>query len=117
QWEMARPVGQSIPDQYQQHFQAGQKAPAYFRQLVEGVQAHQAELDALITRFAEHWRLERMTVIDRNLLRLATFELLYVPQVPPKAAINEAVELAKRYGTEDSAAFINGILDRIWKAR
>jgi len=60
---------------------------------------------------------ERMAVIDRNLLRLAAFELLYLPQTPPKAVINEAVELAKRYGSEDSGAFINGILDRIWKAK
>ncbi len=89
--------------------------PAYLKKLVAGVAAHLEELDALIVRFSEHWRLERMTVVDRNLLRLAVFELLYQPKIPPKVAINEAVEMAKRYGSEDSGAFINGILDQIRK--
>ena len=83
------------------------------RELVAGVASHQEELDALIVRFSEHWRLERMTVVDRNLLRLAAYELLYQAKVPPKVVINEAVEMAKRYGSEDSGAFINGILDQI----
>ena len=87
--------------------------PAYLRELVAGVASHQEELDALIVRFSEHWRLERMTVVDRNLLRLAAYELLYQAKVPPKVVINEAVEMAKRYGSEDSGAFINGILDQI----
>ena len=78
-----------------------------------GAAAHQDELDALIARYSEHWRLERMTVVDRNLLRLAAFELLYLPKIPPKVVINEAVELAKRYGSDYSGAFVNGILDQI----
>ena len=78
-----------------------------------GVAAHQEELDALIARYSEHWRLERMALVDRNLLRLATFELLYRDDIPAKVVINEAVELAKRYGTEESGAFVNGLLDRI----
>lgn len=95
------------------HFRQGEKTPAYLLQLVEGVAAHLEELDALIAQSSEHWRLERMAAVDRNLLRLAAYELLYEPQVPPKVVINEAVELAKQYGTEDSGAFVNGILDRI----
>ena len=91
----------------------GPGVPAYLRELVAGAAAHQDELDALIVRYSEHWRLERMTVVDRNLLRLAAFELLYLPKIPPKVVINEAVELAKRYGSEDSGAFVNGILDQI----
>ncbi len=87
--------------------------PAYLVKLVEGVVAHQEELDALIVRYSEHWRLERMAVVDRNLLRLALYELLYQPEIPAKVVINEAVEMAKRYGSEDSGSFINGILDRI----
>ncbi len=89
--------------------------PAYLRELVAGVASHQEELDALIVRFSEHWRLERMTVVDRNLLRLAAYELLFQPKIPPKVVINEAVEMAKRYGSEESGAFINGILDQIQK--
>ena len=90
--------------------------PAYLRELVAGVASHQEELDALIVRYSEHWRLERMTVVDRNLLRLAIFELLYQAKVPPKVVLNEAVELAKRFGSDDSSAFVNGILDRIREA-
>ena len=96
-----------------QHFHKGSKTPAYLLQLVAGVTAHLQELDALITRYSEHWRLERMAAVDRNLLRLAAYELLYQPQVPSKVVINEAVELAKRFGTEASGAFVNGILDSI----
>ncbi len=96
-----------------QHFRKGTKAPAYLLELVEGVTAHLEELDALIVRHSEHWRLERMAAVDRNLLRLAAYELLYRPEIPPKVVINEAVEMAKTYGSEGSGAFVNGILDRI----
>jgi N utilization substance protein B len=98
------------------HFHKADRIPAYLVALVEGVANHLDELDALIARYSEHWRLERMTAVDRNLLRLATFELLYQPAIPPKVVINEAVELAKRYGTEGSGAFVNGLLDRIREA-
>jgi N utilization substance protein B len=95
------------------HFQKGEEVPAYLQDLILGVAAHQEELDALISRHSEHWRLERMVAVDRNLLRLATYELIYQPETPVKVVINEAVELAKRYGTDESGAFVNGLLDRI----
>jgi N utilization substance protein B len=95
------------------HFQEGEAPPAYLQELVAGVAAHREELDAFIVRYAEHWRLERMTVVDRNLLRLAVYELLYQPGIPPKVAINEAVAMAKRYGSEASGGFVNGILDQV----
>lgn len=98
------------------HFQKGRTVPPYLQELVQGVASHLDELDALIARHSEHWRLERMTVVDRNLLRLAIYELIYQPKIPPKVAINEAVEVAKRYGTEASGAFVNGLLDRIREA-
>jgi N utilization substance protein B len=98
---------------YWQHFQKKDRVPDYLRQLVVGVGSHLQELDALIVRYSEHWRLERMVAVDRNLLRLAVYELLYQPDIPAKVVINEAVELAKRYGTEASGAFVNGLLDRI----
>lgn len=85
----------------------------YARALVAGVQAHQPEIDALITRVAENWRLDRMAAIDRNILRLGAFEMLYDPEIPVKVAINEALELAKRYSTAQSSRFVNGILDRL----
>jgi N utilization substance protein B len=105
-------------ERFWSHFHPeGPGLPSYLRELVTGAAAHQDELDALIARYSEHWRLERMTVVDRNLLRLAAFELLYLPKIPPKVVINEAVELAKRYGSEDSGGFVNAILDQIRAAQ
>jgi N utilization substance protein B len=85
----------------------------FARALVDGVRQHQPEIDALISRVAENWRLDRMAAIDRNILRLGAFEMLYCPDMPPKVAINEALELAKRYSTAQSSRFVNGILDRL----
>jgi transcription antitermination protein NusB len=85
----------------------------YARALVEGVQTHAAAIDAQIARFAQHWALDRMPVVDRNLLRAAVFELLWMPDVPTAVVINEAIELAKSHSTEDSGRFINGILGRV----
>lgn len=89
----------------------------YVREVLEGIRAHRPEIDRLIEERAEGWRLERLHSVDRNVLRLAIYELLYREDVPPEVVINEAVELAKRYGTEKSPAFVNGILDRIYKER
>ena len=99
---------------FYRHFEAVHgETPAYLVRLVEGVTAHQEELDKLIRQYSENWRLERMAAVDRNILRLALYELLHEPDVPAKVVINEAVELAKQYGSEESGSFINGILDRI----
>jgi N utilization substance protein B len=85
----------------------------FILRLTNGVCKHRNEIDRLIEANAENWSLDRITVIDRNILRLASFELLYCSDIPFKVIIDEAVELGKRYGTEDSKAFINGILDKI----
>jgi transcription antitermination protein NusB len=113
QAEFAGPDRTEALERFWQHFQTEGAPPAYLRNLVEGVAGHLEELDAFILRFSEHWRLERMTIVDRNLLRLAIYELLYQPDIPPKVVINEAVEMAKRYGSEASGGFINGILDQV----
>ncbi len=76
---------------------------------------HKKEIDSQLEKYSDHWTLSRMAVIDRNLLRMAASELMYSKTVPPKVAIDEAVEIAKKYGTEDSPNFINGVLDRILK--
>jgi N utilization substance protein B len=83
--------------------------------LVRGTKQHQTEIDELIAQYAEHWDLERMAVVDRNILREGVFELLWLRDVPPKVVINEAVEIAKKFSTQESGRFINGILDRIHK--
>ncbi len=82
-------------------------------ELVRGWAANRDAIDAKIREVSRHWRLERMARVDRNVLRLATFELLFLPDVPRRVTLNEAVELAKRFGDEDSSAFVNGVLDRI----
>jgi transcription antitermination factor NusB len=81
--------------------------------LVEGTFEHRDELDRTIQAVAQNWNISRMAVVDRNVLRLATYELLHCDDIPPKVAINEAIELGKRYSTQNSGAFINGILDKI----
>ena len=85
----------------------------FARQLVDGCLACRDELDARIASVAQNWEIRRMAVVDRNILRLASYELLYLDDVPVKVSINEAIDLAKRYSTADSGAFVNGILDRI----
>jgi N utilization substance protein B len=99
--------------QFQDHFLPGGAPDEFLRRLVLGVLKHCEELDRLIERYSENWRLDRIDVIDRNILRMALFELLYCEDIPPKVTINEAIDLGKRYGSEDSGSFINGILDRI----
>jgi N utilization substance protein B len=79
--------------------------------LIQGVRRNQGELDALLTQTADNWSLDRMAATDRNVLRLGAFEILYT-ETPGRAAINEAVELAKRFGSANSAPFVNGILDK-----
>lgn len=88
-------------------------ANAFALKLVRGVRERLAELDALLDATSQHWRVARMQRVDRNVLRLGAFELLHLPDIPRKVSINEAVELGKEFGTEDSSAFINGLLDRI----
>jgi len=93
----------------------GDQARAFSEALLRGTKANQAKIDQLIGECAEHWELERMAVVDRNILRMAVWELLWSPDVPPKVAINEAIDLAKKFGTKESSRFINGILDRVHK--
>ncbi|MGI8521006.1 MAG: transcription antitermination factor NusB [Actinomycetota bacterium] len=85
----------------------------YARGLVEGVQEHQADIDELIVKHAERWGLQRMPVVDRTVLRMATCELLWGEDIPVAVAINEAVELVKSLSTDDSGRFVNGVLGRI----
>jgi len=89
----------------------------YVREVIAGLEENLPQIDRIIAHRAEGWRLERLHSVDRNILRLAVYELCYRGDIPPQVAIDEAVELAKKYGGEHSPVFINGILDRIWKER
>ncbi len=84
--------------------------------LIKGTIDRKIQLDEAITRYAVNWLIKRMAVIDRNILRLAAFEILYLPEIPVKVSINEAVDLAKKFGDIDSGKFVNGILDKISKS-
>ncbi|HEV3443425.1 MAG TPA: transcription antitermination factor NusB, partial [Gemmataceae bacterium] len=75
--------------------------------------AHLAEIDERLTAAAENWRLPRMATVDRNVLRIGAYELLFVPETPPAVALDEAIELARRYGSADSPSFVNGVLDKL----
>jgi transcription antitermination protein NusB len=81
--------------------------------LVEQIKTHGAEIDSIISDVSKHWRLERMAVTDRNIMRIAVSELLYIGEIPARVAIDEAIELAKKYGDEGSGRFVNGILDAV----
>jgi transcription antitermination protein NusB len=89
---------------------------AYAEGLVTGVARHKADVDKSIAETAANWRVERMTGVDRNILRIGAFELMHEQDTPSEVIIDEAVELAKRYGGEDSAAFVNGVLDQLARA-
>jgi N utilization substance protein B len=81
--------------------------------LVAGVGTHRAEIDAVIRAWSSHWSLARIGAVERNLLRLAIYELLFMPEIPPNVTINEAIEVAKSYGADEAWLFVNGILDRV----
>ncbi len=90
-------------------------AAKFVEYLTNGVADNLSRLDEVISHYALNWNISRMAIVDKNILRLAIFELLFVEDIPPKVSINEAVELAKKYGDVDSARFVNGILDSIYR--
>lgn len=87
----------------------------FANQIVQGVSQNVREIDQLIESHSTHWKITRMAIVDRNILRMAVFEILYCQDIPPSVSINEAIEIGKSYGTEESGAFINGVLDHIAK--
>jgi len=97
-------------------FEEGELAFAQACEMVAGTREHLEEIDARVRRQAENWRLERMPPVDRNILRLAVWEFLYEPDVPPLVVLDEAVELAKRFGSEQSSRFVNGLLDGVLRS-
>jgi N utilization substance protein B len=115
QGEQAGQNGLLVFEEFCAHFQVNKKSIPYAKKLLDGVQEKADAINQLISKYAENWRLERMSVIDRNILRLAVYEVHYQDDVPISVAINEAVEIAKRYSTDDSGPFINGILDSMAK--
>jgi N utilization substance protein B len=115
QWNITRQNPFLILDQQKVNFSPADEEDEFAQQIIVGVLEHYNHIDELIEKFLEHWRLDRISIIDRNILRMAIFELLFREDIPPRVTLNEAIDLGKRFGSEDSSAFINGILDRIQK--
>lgn len=86
----------------------------FSRSIVKGTVKNLEKIDEVITEYAENWVIKRMAAIDRNILRMSIFELLFFKNIPPKVSINEAIELAKKYGDKNSGSFVNGILDKVF---
>ena len=107
------------PEDVLRQFWADQDAPEELRRfaedLVRGVARERLFLDSVVAGSAENWRIERMAVVDRNVLRIAVYEMVFDAEVPPVVAIDEAIEVARKFGSEESGAFINGILDAVRK--
>jgi N utilization substance protein B len=96
------------------NFDAPEEAQQFSSLLIEGAWSHREQIDALISGSSENWSMGRMARVDKSILRMAVFEMLYCPDIPPKVTLNEAIDLGKVYGSENSGSFINGILDALY---
>jgi N utilization substance protein B len=114
QWDMSRQDPAKLEAKFWRTAKAADNTRAFANKLFEGAAKYADELDALIVQHAQNWRLERMAIIDRAVLRLAIYELR-IAETPPKVVLNEAVDLAKKFSSEDAGAFVNGILDAVNK--
>ena len=118
QWEGARPDPESLlPDFWRGIKKVDNETLRFAEELFRGAAASLEEIDPLIAAHSQHWRLERMAAVDRNLLRLAVYEMQAHPETPPAVVIDEALEIARRFSTEESVEFINGVLDAVHKTR
>jgi len=116
-----REVGGHTPESVLENFFTGKNVEpdvkSFARELFEGTVREVSDLDRLLREHSEHWRLERMAAVDRNILRLALYELHHYPETPPAVVINEALEIARRFSGAESVEFVNGILDAVRKSR
>ncbi|MEO6707960.1 MAG: transcription antitermination factor NusB [Planctomycetota bacterium] len=113
QLDLRGPSSAGERDTFLRSEEKDKEARGFAEARIDGVVENKLELDRVIQEVAQNWDISRMAVIDRNVLRIATFELLHCKDIPPKVAINEAIEIGKRFSTSNSGAFINGILDKI----
>ncbi len=100
-------------DLYCKCFSPPEKLFPFFERLTKGVMRNFRQIDKVIEQFSSNWKINRMSCVDRNILRMAIYEILFCEDIPEKVSINEAIDIGKKYGTEDSGAFINGILDSV----
>jgi N utilization substance protein B len=111
--DMNRNISSEMFERYCNNFDSPQEILPFFTKLVKGVIAAKPEIDAIIGRFSSNWKMSRMSGVDRNIMRIAVYELLFCDDIPPKVTINEAIDVGKKFGTKESGAFINGILDSV----
>ncbi|MBW1810737.1 MAG: transcription antitermination factor NusB [Deltaproteobacteria bacterium] len=111
--EMGKHPVDWVIDNFWEYFESNSEGREFADLLVRGTVDHLKEIDKAIQSVSIHWKITRMASVDRNILRMAAFELFHVKEVPKRVTLNEAIEIAKRFGTEDSWAFINGILDKL----
>jgi len=115
QWDITRDTVDQIAANFFENYDEPPAVVDFARLLTTRTVEHVEEIDPIIQRHAEHWRVDRMAIVDRNLLRLATQEFIYDKETPKTVVINEAIEIARRFSSQESPQFINGILDSIKK--
>ncbi len=111
--DMSQDDSNEILERFCDNFSPPEKMVPFFLKLVKGVIQGKSEIDSILERFSDNWKLSRMSCVDRNTMRIAVYELLYCHDIPYKVSINEAIDMGKKFGTKESGAFINGILDSI----
>ncbi|MFO8057331.1 MAG: transcription antitermination factor NusB [bacterium] len=116
QWDFHGEKGKEVADLFWQSRSDGEEVKSFAESLIHGVEKNRESIDQRIESRSSHWKLYRMSRVDRNILRLAAYELEFLKDIPPKVTIDEAIEIAKRFGTTESASFINGILDQVAKS-
>jgi len=111
--DICKENSEEILERFCDNFKPPDSALPFFLSIVKGVLKYLPEIDTLIEQFSKNWRIGRMSYVDRNVLRIAVYELICCDDIPPKVSINEAIDIAKKFGTAESGAFINGIIDSI----
>ncbi len=116
QWDFHGEKGKEVADLFWESRNDGPQIKSFAESLLKGIDGNREEIDRKIEAQSSHWKLYRMSRVDRSILRLATYEILFCPDIPPKVSIDEAIEIAKKFGTSESSSFINGILDQVNKS-
>ena len=111
--DMSQNDSNEMIERFCNNFAPSKKVLPFFLKIVKGAIQAKAEIDSILERFSDNWKLSRMSCVDRNIMRVAVYELLYCHDIPSKVSINEAIDIGKKFGTQESGAFINGILDSI----
>jgi N utilization substance protein B len=111
--DMRKDASEEMLEDFCGCFCPSKKSRPFLIKLVTGVLETKGRIDALVERFSQNWQISRMSCVDRNVMRIAVYEMLYCGDIPPKVSINEAIDIGKKFGTQESGAFINGIMDSI----